>query len=307
MLQFCSQELKHAAIFKKLLELQAEYHKESLRLLDTVLPNLSAMLGKSRSIPVFGCPLKKHLDLFHRDISVVIEDCVTALMQIAMETEGLFRVAGGAMNSRKLKAMFNAGLVDMSAFVKDEHALAGTLKLYLRELPEPLLTFDLYDQWIQAGSIDNGDERLQTLWTIVKSLPKENLANFRYLMGFFAELAKHSGVNKMTPSNISLVIAPNVIWSREETESAGMTHTSIKSRIVEAFVEHFDWFFSGGSEPSGHVSCHVSCQRQRVASCVSEITFSLSVLPFIIHSLTISRIRFKWQTASSCCSTSTST
>uniref|UniRef100_A0A8B9H2H1 Rho-GAP domain-containing protein n=1 Tax=Astyanax mexicanus TaxID=7994 RepID=A0A8B9H2H1_ASTMX len=58
---------------------------------------------------------------------------------------------------------------------------SGALKSYLRELPEPLMTFQLYDEWIQASNISDSDKRLQALWVICDSLPKANKANLRYI------------------------------------------------------------------------------------------------------------------------------
>jgi hypothetical protein len=126
--------------------------------------------------------LVKHLQLTGREIAVVIEDCVATLTQIGLETEGLFRLAGGVARVKKLKAMFDANMVDMSDFVTDVHAIAGALKLYLRELPEPLLMYELYDSWVQAGMTQDSDIRLQSLYTLVHSLPQENFNNFKYLV-----------------------------------------------------------------------------------------------------------------------------
>uniref|UniRef100_A0A671LN27 Rho-GAP domain-containing protein n=1 Tax=Sinocyclocheilus anshuiensis TaxID=1608454 RepID=A0A671LN27_9TELE len=65
--------------------------------------------------------------------------------------QGLFRVAPSASKLKKLKASLDCGVLDFQEYSADPHAIAGALKSYLRELPEPLLTFDLYDDWIQAS------------------------------------------------------------------------------------------------------------------------------------------------------------
>ncbi|KTF89597.1 hypothetical protein cypCar_00042156, partial [Cyprinus carpio] len=66
---------------------------------------------------------------------------------------GLFRVAPSASKLKKLKASLDCGVLDFQEYSADPHAIAGALKSYLRELPEPLLTFDLYDDWIQASNV----------------------------------------------------------------------------------------------------------------------------------------------------------
>ena len=83
-------------------------------------------------------------------MSVVIESCVAFLLQF-LEEEGLFRIPGSLSEVKRLKSGFEAGLWDLTDRVRDPHAVAGTLKCYLRELPEPLLSHALYPQWIDAS------------------------------------------------------------------------------------------------------------------------------------------------------------
>jgi hypothetical protein len=75
------------------------------------------------------------------------------VVEIAIYTDGLFRMTVKADALSDLKARIDAGEdVDFSAF-PDHHLLAGLLKTYLRELPEPLFTYDLYPQLIAAASM----------------------------------------------------------------------------------------------------------------------------------------------------------
>lgn len=104
----------------------------------------------SNTSHVFEVSLKDHLEATGRDISIVIESCVAFLLECVTE-EGLFRVPGSASEVRRLKMGFDTGLADLCDRVSDPHAVAGTLKLYLRELPEPLLTFNLYSNWLEAA------------------------------------------------------------------------------------------------------------------------------------------------------------
>lgn len=64
--------------------------------------------------------------------------------------QGLFRIAGGAAKLKKFRALAGAGVMDLLSYDahEDVHAVAGTLKHYLRELPDPLLTQDLYNEWV---------------------------------------------------------------------------------------------------------------------------------------------------------------
>lgn len=67
-----------------------------------------------------------------------------------------------------------------------------------------------------AAKISNSDMRLRALWEVLHKLPPVNLENLRFLIKFLAVLTKNQDVNKMTPQNIAIVIAPNLIWSPQE-------------------------------------------------------------------------------------------
>lgn len=99
--------------------------------------------------PVFGVSLEDHLQTSGRQISYVIAKCVDLLKNSVTE-EGIFRVSGSLAKVKLLRNAFNSGHLEMVDFTSDTHAVASTLKSYLRELPEPLLTFDLYGKWVEA-------------------------------------------------------------------------------------------------------------------------------------------------------------
>uniref|UniRef100_A0A3B5LWC3 Rho-GAP domain-containing protein n=1 Tax=Xiphophorus couchianus TaxID=32473 RepID=A0A3B5LWC3_9TELE len=107
------------------------------------------------------------------------------LLETGMREEGLFRIAAGASKLKKLKAALDCSTSQLEEFYSDPHAVAGALKSYLRELPEPLMTFSMYDEWIQASNISDPDKRLQALWVICDNLPKAHKANFRQIISFY--------------------------------------------------------------------------------------------------------------------------
>uniref|UniRef100_A0A669DJ97 Rho GTPase-activating protein 17 n=1 Tax=Oreochromis niloticus TaxID=8128 RepID=A0A669DJ97_ORENI len=227
-----------------LLEAQADYHRKSLTVLESVLPTIQAQQDSWTEKPAFGTGLDEHLKRSGREIALPIEACVMMLLETGMKEEGLFRIAAGASKLKKLKAALDCSTSQLEEFYSDPHAVAGALKSYLRELPEPLMTFQLYDEWIQASRQDP-DKRLQALWVVCDKLPKNNKNNLRYLVKFLAKLAQESELNKMTPSNISIVLGPNLLWAKTEgslAEMAAATSVHVVA-IVEPIIQHADWFF----------------------------------------------------------------
>ncbi|XP_033500161.1 rho GTPase-activating protein 17b isoform X3 [Epinephelus lanceolatus] len=242
---FASKEGDYARYYVMLLEAQADYHRRSLAALEAAIPNIQIQQDTWMEKPAFGTALEEHLKRSNREIALPIEACVMMLLETGMKEEGLFRIAAGASKLKKLKAALDCSTSQLEEFYSDPHAVAGALKSYLRELPEPLMTFSLYDEWIQASNVSDPDKRLQALWVTCDGLPKTHKANFRYLVKFLAKLAQDSEVNKMTPSNIAIVLGPNLLWAKTEgtlAEMAAATSVHVVA-IIEPIIQHADWFF----------------------------------------------------------------
>ncbi|XP_034715476.1 rho GTPase-activating protein 44 isoform X2 [Etheostoma cragini] len=250
MYSFVAKEMDYASYFQTMIEVQAEYHRKSLELLQSVLPQIKAHQETWVEKPCYGKPLEEHLALSGRDIAFPIEACVTMLLECGMQEEGLFRIAPSASKLKKLKASLDCGVMDVQEYSADPHAIAGALKSYLRELPEPLMTYELYNDWIQASNIQDQDKRLQALLNACEKLPPANNNNFKYLIKFLSKLTEDQDVNKMTPGNIAIVLGPNLLWMHNEGNIPEMM-TTVSLQIVgiiEPIIQHADWFFPGEIE-----------------------------------------------------------
>uniref|UniRef100_A0A3Q4IC30 Rho GTPase-activating protein 44 n=1 Tax=Neolamprologus brichardi TaxID=32507 RepID=A0A3Q4IC30_NEOBR len=250
MYNFMAKEIDYANYFQTLIETQAEYHRKSLEILHSVLPQIKAHQEAWVEKPSYGKSLEEHLSISGREIAFPIEACVTMLLECGMQEEGLFRVAPSASKLKKLKASLDCGVLDVQEYSSDPHAIAGALKSYLRELPDPLMTTELYDEWIQASNIQDMDKRLQALMATCEKLPTDNLNNFRYLIKFLAKLSEYQDANKMTPGNMAIVLGPNLLWTHNEPNMTEMM-TTVSLQIVgiiEPIIQHADWFFPGEIE-----------------------------------------------------------
>ncbi|XP_076028758.1 SH3 domain-binding protein 1-like isoform X2 [Oratosquilla oratoria] len=252
-----AQEKDLSSLVYNYLELQRTMHHNALATLDRALPNMRKELESNACCPVYGVPLDKHLKIVGKEIAVPVEICVKRLIQVGLVEEGLFRVAGSTSKVRRLKGAFDANLVSVETLeLADErdkeldvHVVSGALKSYLRELPEPLLTWHLYDQWLESVKHTEHEQRLRAIWLVVNQLPQPNLNNLRYLIKFLAKLSSSASMNKMSPNNIAIVMAPNLIWSQQEetadfaTLGRNMSLSNSYRLLVETLVEYCDYFF----------------------------------------------------------------
>ncbi|KAJ1527681.1 hypothetical protein ONE63_007640 [Megalurothrips usitatus] len=272
MFQLISREADLAKTIVEYARLQKAYHERALSVLDDFLPDLEAVVYDSHIRPVFGASLEEHLRVTTRKIAFPVELCVCSLLELGMEEEGLFRVAGSSSKVRRMKLSLDAGCLSFPSALeyRDPHVIAGVLKSYLRELPEPLMTFSLYNEWMSAARVSNDDARLQALWSVVQKLPEANRDNLRYLVKFLSALCRNQDVNKMSPQNVAIVIAPNLIWSPTNSQDANniginMSTANFCSVIVDALVSFADWFFPG------EVDFYVTLSREVAAELLNGV------------------------------------
>ncbi|XP_061912183.1 SH3 domain-binding protein 1 [Entelurus aequoreus] len=240
---FATKEEDYASYFIRLLELQAEYHKHSHDFLDRNICELKE--NHSHKEPpgnlfrqkVFGESLASHLRESNREIAAPIQECIHMLLRTGMREEGLFRLAAAASVVKRLKTCMDHGVVDHSEFKMDPHAVAGALKCYLRELPEPLMTFELYDDWFKAAGEKDVSEKQEKFRALLKKLPAENYNNLSYLVQFLSRLSEEQSANKMTPSNIAIVLGPNLLRPPAEGEIPQLDMASASSIQVVTVIE----------------------------------------------------------------------
>ncbi|KAJ8363334.1 hypothetical protein SKAU_G00121650 [Synaphobranchus kaupii] len=258
---FASKEDDYASYFIRLLDLQAEYHKKSFGFLEKNISELRencihagkqvSMLSNS-SGKVFGRPLLSHLLDSGEEIAVPIRHCVQMLLDKGMEEEGLFRLAAAASAVKRLKSSLDCGHIDHNEFSSDPHAVAGALKSYLRELPEPLMTFELYSDWLKVAGEKEVSDRLEHLKGVLRKLPQENYNNLQYLMKFLACLSEQEAATKMSPKNIAIVLGPNLLWPRMEGEGSPMEMASQYSMqvvtVIEPLIQYASSLFPEGED-----------------------------------------------------------
>ena len=109
-----------------------------------------------------------------------------------MDLEGIYRKSGGATQMRSIVTAFDKNLdidLDSSDQINDISAVTSVLKQYLRELPNPLFTFELYPKFIELVNLENNEEKIEQFKQLLSKLPKVNYATIKYLMLHLFRLA----------------------------------------------------------------------------------------------------------------------
>ena len=192
---------------------------------------------------VFGRPIEEVLQREGTLVPNIVTSCCEFLRETALEHSGLFRLSGASNTINKLRDAFDAGdVVDFLAGDDDEveiDVVAGLLKLYIRQLPEPPLSFDLYTRFLDAA--DNVDE----LANLVQLLPDANYDFCVYMMDFLGEIASLSDRNQMTPSNIAIVMGPNFLRQRDGEGDlvSGLRETPVMLKVFGNLVANHETVF----------------------------------------------------------------
>ncbi|KAL7721390.1 Rho-GAP domain-containing protein [Entamoeba marina] len=167
--------------------------------------------------PIFGVPLIDAMTHPYRGLTstpLIIESAIVYFSSKVetMSVEGLFRMNGSKFKTDKLISEFNQGLRIGFDFNEDPHVVSTVLKQYLRELPTPLLTYTIGER---LSEMFNGKEPItkEELIPIITELPKENQSVLNHLVILGRIISSHSTENKMTSSNMGIMIGPCIYWT----------------------------------------------------------------------------------------------
>uniref|UniRef100_H3BCI0 Rho GTPase activating protein 32 n=1 Tax=Latimeria chalumnae TaxID=7897 RepID=H3BCI0_LATCH len=200
---------------------------------------------------VFGCDLGEHLLNSGHDVPQVLKSCTEFIEKHGI-VDGIYRLSGIASNIQKLRHEFDSEQIpDLTKdiYLQDIHCVGSLCKLYFRELPNPLLTYQLYEKFSDAVSASSDEERLVKIHDVIQQLPPPHYRTLEFLMRHLAYLATFSCVTNMHTKNLAIVWAPNLLRSKQ-IESACFSGTAafmevrIQSVVVEFILNHVDVLFS---------------------------------------------------------------
>ncbi|NXM87097.1 HMHA1 protein, partial [Oenanthe oenanthe] len=205
-------------------------------------------------------------------IPFIVKKCISEIEKRALKTKGIYRVNGVKTRVEKLCQAFENGkeLVELSQ--ASPHDISNVLKLYLRQLPEPLMPFRLYNELmglakesLQGGEakgrsgkggpelVDRGADTDQVVLSLVlklrellKELPCENLATLQYLLQHLRRIMEVEQDNKMTSGNLGIVFGPTLM--RPRPTDATISLSSLvdyphQARIIEALIIFYPTIF----------------------------------------------------------------
>uniref|UniRef100_A0A3B4UWC1 ABR activator of RhoGEF and GTPase n=1 Tax=Seriola dumerili TaxID=41447 RepID=A0A3B4UWC1_SERDU len=198
-----------------------------------------SMKFTSRDLSLKRTPSKKQSGVFGVKINVVtkrerskvpyiVRQCIEEVEKRGIDEVGIYRISGVATDIQALKAAFDTNTKDILVMLSDMdiNAIAGTLKLYFRELPEPLLTDRLYPAFMEGIALSDPAAKENCMMHLLRSLPDPNLMTFLTLLEHLKRVAEKEPINKMSLHNLATVFGPTLLRPSESEHTKGQHITS---------------------------------------------------------------------------------
>ncbi|BFY98087.1 hypothetical protein BsWGS_01126 [Bradybaena similaris] len=152
-------------------------------------------------------------------VPLICERIMSTLERTGLYIEGVYRKSGAAPKVKELKGALEADVEGVALEDYHVHVLTSVLKLFLRNLPEPLLTFDLFDDFVRTTEIKDEKEMIKSVFEVIKKLPRSSFDLFERLCFHLACVAMHCDSNKMTASALAVIFAPVLLGTSKKLQA----------------------------------------------------------------------------------------
>jgi ribosomal protein L37E len=257
--------VRHVAVLSMQPLLEGHFTlEELLGLIESRKPSFWDKIGKAfqkdggkagKKKGVFGVPLEAIIERDGADstdgigpgtlrIPALVEDAITTMRKMDLSVEGVFRKNGNIKRLNETVATIDKEGCDAVDLSKENVVqVAALLKRYLRELPDPLLTFKLHRLYITSQKIADEDKRRRVLHLTCCLLPKSHRDCLEVLFSFLNWVASFHQVDeevgsKMDTHNLATVIAPNILFT--SSKNAGMDDSFLAIEAVHSLIEYND-------------------------------------------------------------------
>ncbi|KAH8553440.1 Rho GTPase activation protein [Umbelopsis sp. PMI_123] len=210
--------------------------------------------------PVFGVDLALLMERDREEVPVILRKCAEAVETYGLNTVGIYRVSGTNTQIQKLKTAFDRDCrnVNLNAEenVSDINNITSVLKLWFRELPDPLFPRAAYQHFLNAAKIDDERMRVLGLHSIINDLPDANYATLKFLMNHLDRVQQSQRHNKMGISNLATIFGltlmgndtPSVQPVNVQAESLKLAETQWQVRVVQTILENYRVIFEPDDE-----------------------------------------------------------
>ncbi|KAJ7322209.1 hypothetical protein JRQ81_018496 [Phrynocephalus forsythii] len=218
--------------------------KTKLKKFLTRRPTLQAVREKGYiKDQVFGCNLSSLCQRENSTVPKFVKLCIEHVEEHGLNVDGLYRVSGNLAVIQKLRFAVNHDeKLDLNdSKWEDIHVITGALKMFFRELPEPLFTFSHFNDFVNAIK-QEPRQRVQAVRELIKQLPKPNQDTMQVLFKHLKRVVENGEKNRMTYQSTAIVFGPTLLKPEKETGNIAV-HTVYQNQIVELILLELNSIF----------------------------------------------------------------
>ncbi|XP_015209501.2 rho GTPase-activating protein 12b isoform X14 [Lepisosteus oculatus] len=217
-----------------------------LRKFLTRRPTLQAVRDKGYiKDQVFGCSLTSLCQRENTTVPNFVKMCIDHVENKGLSVDGLYRVSGNLAVIQKLRFAVNhdekVNLEDSKW--EDIHVTTGALKMFFRELPEPLFTHAYFEDFVSAIKCPDYKQRVHSIKDLIKQLPKPNQDTMQVLFKHLRRVIDNGELNRMTTQSVAIVFGPTLLRPEKETGNIAV-HMVYQNQIVELILLEYESIFS---------------------------------------------------------------
>ncbi|KAM8939053.1 rho GTPase-activating protein 10 [Pelodytes ibericus] len=176
----------------------------------------------------------------------IVQNCIHSVESRGINDQGLYRVVGVSSKVQRLLSLLldvkTCCDVDLDSEEWEVKTVTSAMKLYLRSLPEPLMTYELHEQFINPAKSGSPESRVNAIHFLIYKLPEKNREMLDILIKHLANVADHAKQNLMTVANLGVVFGPTLMRPQEETVAAIMD-LKFQNIVVEILIENHEKIF----------------------------------------------------------------
>ncbi|XP_077661566.1 unconventional myosin-IXb isoform X2 [Eretmochelys imbricata] len=171
-------------------------------------------------------------------VPVVMEKLLEYVEMHGLYTEGIYRKSGSANRMRELKQLLQTDPNSVKLENYPIHTITGILKQWLRELPDPLMTFAQYSDFLRAVELPEKQEQLVAIYSVLEQLPQSNHNTLERLIFHLVKVALIEDVNRMSPNALAIVFAPCLLRCPDNSDPlTSMKDVSKTTMCVEMLIK----------------------------------------------------------------------
>uniref|UniRef100_A0A7N8Y839 Chimerin 1 n=1 Tax=Mastacembelus armatus TaxID=205130 RepID=A0A7N8Y839_9TELE len=195
---------------------------------------------------VYSCDLTTLVKAYNTARPMVVDMCIREIESRGLKSEGLYRISGFSDSVEEVKMAFDKDGektdISVNAY-EDINIITGALKLYLRDLPVPVISYDAYPRFIEAAKLTDSEKKLEAFREALALLPPSHSDTLKYLMAHLKRVTQNEKFNLMNAENLAIVFGPTLMRAPNMDAISALNDIRYQRQVVEALIKNEDVLF----------------------------------------------------------------